>query len=289
LGDDFSHITSKAEWLQQYPKLQQTFSNCYLNGEKVGSGVDKAVCYGTFELPSDLEEGIYTFMWWWEFNGGEFYNSCADVAFGGNRPTTTSLTMTAPSLTMTTLSPGGNCGTEWTQCGGNGWSGTTCCISGYRCNQYNEWYSQCVPDNSPTPGPTPAPTPVPTQPPTPLPTPSPTPIPTLAPTPSPTPVPTPPTTPAPTPSPTPGVCKPWCAPNSATWSKKCKWEKCNGCSACSVTSDQCKSWCAENTQNWSKKCLWEKCRGCLVCTGGARRLRSSKGSDELFSNEVHWV
>merc|ERR1712012_62757 len=78
LGDDFSHITSKAQWVQQYPKLQQTFSNCYLNGEKVGSNVDKAKCYGTFEMPSDLKDGIYTFMWWWEFNAGEFYNSCAD-------------------------------------------------------------------------------------------------------------------------------------------------------------------------------------------------------------------
>lgn len=37
----------------------------------VSSGVDRAICYGTFVVPPDLEEGIYTFMWWWEFNGGE--------------------------------------------------------------------------------------------------------------------------------------------------------------------------------------------------------------------------
>merc|ERR1712004_717354 len=79
LGDDFSHITSKADWVQRYPKLQQTFSNCFVDGNRVGSGVDKAVCSGTFTVPNHLPLGIYTFMWWWEFNGGEFYNSCADV------------------------------------------------------------------------------------------------------------------------------------------------------------------------------------------------------------------
>merc|ERR1712013_14598 len=44
LGDDFSHITSKADWVQSYPELQKTFSNCFVNGNRVGGGVDKAVC-----------------------------------------------------------------------------------------------------------------------------------------------------------------------------------------------------------------------------------------------------
>ncbi|KAK3497443.1 putative cellulase precursor [Neurospora hispaniola] len=33
----------------------------------------------------------------------------------------------------------------WGQCGGNGWSGATSCISGYTCNYVNDWYSQCQP------------------------------------------------------------------------------------------------------------------------------------------------
>ncbi|KAK6001970.1 hypothetical protein QM012_002460 [Aureobasidium pullulans] len=31
------------------------------------------------------------------------------------------------------------------QCGGNGWTGATDCVSGYHCAYQNDWYSQCVP------------------------------------------------------------------------------------------------------------------------------------------------
>ncbi|EAU91773.2 hypothetical protein CC1G_04541 [Coprinopsis cinerea okayama7 len=37
----------------------------------------------------------------------------------------------------------------WGQCGGQGWSGPTQCVSGYTCNLVNEWYSQCVPGSAP--------------------------------------------------------------------------------------------------------------------------------------------
>jgi len=33
----------------------------------------------------------------------------------------------------------------WGQCGGNGWSGSTSCVSGYHCVYSNDWYSQCLP------------------------------------------------------------------------------------------------------------------------------------------------
>jgi len=35
-------------------------------------------CQGTWTVPN-LPPGRYSIMWWWEFNPGEFYNSCADV------------------------------------------------------------------------------------------------------------------------------------------------------------------------------------------------------------------
>ncbi|KAH0431025.1 hypothetical protein CcaCcLH18_07439 [Colletotrichum camelliae] len=38
-----------------------------------------------------------------------------------------------------------SCGAAWTQCGGNGWTGATCCASGSNCVVTNEWYSQCIP------------------------------------------------------------------------------------------------------------------------------------------------
>ncbi|TDZ49557.1 Exoglucanase 2 [Colletotrichum trifolii] len=44
-----------------------------------------------------------------------------------------------------------NCGAAWTQCGGNNWSGATCCASGSSCSIVNEWYSQCIPGAAPPP------------------------------------------------------------------------------------------------------------------------------------------
>ncbi|PPQ98603.1 hypothetical protein CVT24_003936 [Panaeolus cyanescens] len=48
----------------------------------------------------------------------------------------------------------------WGQCGGQGWSGSTTCVSGYTCTYSNPYYSQCLPGSAP-PGSTsstPAPT-----------------------------------------------------------------------------------------------------------------------------------
>lgn len=39
----------------------------------------------------------------------------------------------------------------WGQCGGQGWTGATTCVSGYTCKATNEWYSQCVPGTGPVP------------------------------------------------------------------------------------------------------------------------------------------
>lgn len=41
---------------------------------------------------------------------------------------------------------GGNGGTanRYDQCGGNGWTGPTRCVSPYTCRKQNDWYSQCL-------------------------------------------------------------------------------------------------------------------------------------------------
>ncbi|KFY21417.1 hypothetical protein V493_07427 [Pseudogymnoascus sp. VKM F-4281 (FW-2241)] len=38
---------------------------------------------------------------------------------------------------------GGNCAARWGQCGGQGWTGATCCSAG-TCKASNQWYSQCL-------------------------------------------------------------------------------------------------------------------------------------------------
>ncbi|KAH7362372.1 Alpha/Beta hydrolase protein [Plectosphaerella cucumerina] len=55
----------------------------------------------------------------------------------------------------------------WGQCGGQGWSGPTTCVSGATCQAQNQWYSQCLPGSgSPPPATTPPTAPPPTTTPT---------------------------------------------------------------------------------------------------------------------------
>mmetsp|Transcript_870 Transcript_870/g.1116 ORF Transcript_870/g.1116 Transcript_870/m.1116 type:complete len:484 (-) Transcript_870:114-1565(-) len=57
------------------PIAEMDFSAC--NPRQ--ANVDNADCQDTFILPANTPPGVHTMMWWWEFNAGEFYNSCADV------------------------------------------------------------------------------------------------------------------------------------------------------------------------------------------------------------------
>ncbi|KFZ04060.1 hypothetical protein V502_10442 [Pseudogymnoascus sp. VKM F-4520 (FW-2644)] len=68
------------------------------------------------------------------------------VVHGGSQtsvPTTTVPTTTVPTTPGST-STGKPCGAIWTQCGGQGWTGVTCCQSGSTCKFSNDWYSQCL-------------------------------------------------------------------------------------------------------------------------------------------------
>eukprot|EP00928_Gymnodinium_smaydae_P090241 TRINITY_DN74069_c0_g1_i1.p1 TRINITY_DN74069_c0_g1~~TRINITY_DN74069_c0_g1_i1.p1 ORF type:complete len:763 (+),score=84.50 TRINITY_DN74069_c0_g1_i1:52-2340(+) len=91
-------------------------------------------------------------------------------------PSTTPPTPTptqAPSTPTPAPSQQGDCSKLWAQCGGKNWKGPTCCVAGSVCNAQNEWYSQCIPDSSPTTTPTAKPTPNPTTPSSPTPSPTP--------------------------------------------------------------------------------------------------------------------
>jgi len=64
--------------------------------------------------------------------------------------TTTTIKKTTTTTTQqqpTTQSPQQtvNCVQEWGQCGGIGYNGPTCCVSGYVCHKYGDYYFQCIP------------------------------------------------------------------------------------------------------------------------------------------------
>jgi len=71
------------------------------------------------------------------------------------------------------------CQAQWEQCGGQGYTGETCCQDGLSC-QGSTWWKACLTNSVPTPHPSPAPTA------SPIPTPHPTPAPTQAPVTTPT-------------------------------------------------------------------------------------------------------
>jgi hypothetical protein len=45
---------------------------------------DKTVCYVCFNLEENIESGIYSFKWIWEFNKNEFYSTCWDAEIINN-------------------------------------------------------------------------------------------------------------------------------------------------------------------------------------------------------------
>merc|ERR1712039_67179 len=73
------------------------------------------------------------------------YSMCERSSVVGT-PTATVSTSTTEAAT--TAPAGDSCAGPWQKCGGNGWTGTTCCVSGYFCRELSEWHSQCDPVGS---------------------------------------------------------------------------------------------------------------------------------------------
>lgn len=58
--------------------------------------------------------------------------------------TTSTRTSATTSSAPTSSAPAANCVAKYAQCGGQGWSGSTCCASGSTCKVSNQYYSQCL-------------------------------------------------------------------------------------------------------------------------------------------------
>ena len=76
---------------------------------------------------------------------GSEYGSQA-LAFVESKLSSTSTgtaTSSAPATTSTTPATGSDCASMYAQCGGEGWTGATCCSSG-TCQVTSSYYSQCL-------------------------------------------------------------------------------------------------------------------------------------------------
>lgn len=72
-------------------------------------------------------------------------STLTSTAVSITKASTTLVTSTKTSSSAVTAStaPSGTV-THWGQCGGQGWTGGTACISPYTCTYSNDWYSQCI-------------------------------------------------------------------------------------------------------------------------------------------------
>lgn len=80
------------------------------------------------------------------FTGGTTSSSSTTTTTSKSTSTSSSSKTTTTSVTTTTTSSGssGTGAAHWAQCGGNGWTGPTTCVSPYTCTKQNDWYSQCL-------------------------------------------------------------------------------------------------------------------------------------------------
>ncbi|KAJ5227633.1 uncharacterized protein N7469_007639 [Penicillium citrinum] len=77
---------------------------------------------------------------------GSTYNSGGSGNSGSSSSKTTTTTTTTTKTSSTTTS-GGSSATglpHYSQCGGQGWTGSTTCASPYTCTKQNDFYSQCL-------------------------------------------------------------------------------------------------------------------------------------------------
>jgi len=155
-----------AEFEAAFPGLTRTYSKC----TPQRGGVDRAFCYGRYTMPANFEEGFYGFMWWWEFNRGEHYNSCVGVqvvsqanralADAQGTPTPPPPPGVDPPTPPTPVAGGAGCpmmsdgetnGRPYT-CGNNDCTQFhNCCPQGATCYRKNQFYSGCRTDTC-TPG-----------------------------------------------------------------------------------------------------------------------------------------
>ncbi|KAK3675538.1 hypothetical protein LTR78_004621 [Recurvomyces mirabilis] len=59
-------------------------------------------------------------------------------------PPSSTRASTPPASSTSAPPPSGSCSANFGQCGGQGWTGPTCCVSGTTCHNYGQYYSQCL-------------------------------------------------------------------------------------------------------------------------------------------------
>ena len=75
---------------------------------------------------------------------GYFSSGSASITVNEGSGGTPTNPPTNPTSAPTNPPTNPTCAARWGQCGGQGWTGPTCCESGSTCSASNQWYSQCI-------------------------------------------------------------------------------------------------------------------------------------------------
>jgi acetylxylan esterase len=143
LADTFVHWRNLGEQLKQWSAIQGvTFSRNVTNTPR--NGYTQMIYGDGTKLVGITAQGV-----------GHVVPAVEDEDLkwfgipGGSSPpptTTNPAPTTGPTSQPTaqpTTGPSPNCSPMWGQCGGQGWTGPTCCSAG-TCKASNQWYSQCT-------------------------------------------------------------------------------------------------------------------------------------------------
>jgi hypothetical protein len=86
LTDDFSKEYQHLNGIHQPNSIDyKGFQNC----PGFCNNTDKTVCYVCFNLENNIDSGIYSFKWTWQFNQNEFYSTCWDAEIINSNPAST--------------------------------------------------------------------------------------------------------------------------------------------------------------------------------------------------------
>ncbi|CAE6368679.1 unnamed protein product [Rhizoctonia solani] len=109
-------------------------SNYPLDRDPSQPGVARGTCSNTSGSPQPLE-----------IESPNASVTFSNIRFGdiGSTYASTGTTTTSSAAPGTTTSPSGTV-PHYGQCGGQGWSGPTWCVSPYTCTYLNQWHSQCL-------------------------------------------------------------------------------------------------------------------------------------------------
>lgn len=114
---------------------QPTQPGCKANLE-TGCTADSECCSGKCETAKNADGSD---------SSVRFCSSCDNPATTTAAPVTTKAApVTTTAAPATTTAAPADCANRWGQCGGQNWTGPTCCKDGFVCKVAHQWYSQCL-------------------------------------------------------------------------------------------------------------------------------------------------